>query len=337
MKTVNKKWRNYRVIVWSLITVLLLSLIGCGMPGSERGQAGNNANGDLKIGLIVDDRGIDAPYNQDVWQGLQKVSRDFNIGCDYVQARNLKEYSSILAQLKQQNCGLILTLGSDAVPAVLEAAAQNPQIKYICLDTSLEEGTHPANVMAVTFKVEEPAFLAGYLAGKMTKTRVAGFVSGDNKDLAQKYHYAYKAGLRYARPNCQLMKGLAATYTNKNRYQAIAERMIDSRADIILQVTGKPDTGTVELLDGYQATLASITKKWDGIIYDLAEQYKENKLELKNLTLGLAENALELSSTSPDMIPEETHNSLLALQEKIIAGELAVPRNETEYLEFIDN
>mgnify|MGYP000852632901 CR=1 FL=1 len=331
------KWRNNRLIVWSLIAVLLLSLIGCGMPGSERGQSGNNVNGDLKIGLVTDERGINAPYYQDVWQSLQKASRDFSIGCDYVQVRNQKEYSNMLAQLKQQKCGLILTLGSDAVPAVLEAAAQNPKIKYICLDTSLEEGTHPANVMAVTFRVEQPAFLAGYLAGKMTKTRVAGFISGDNKDLAQKYHYAYKAGLRYAKPNCQLMKGLAATYTNKNRYQAIAERMIDSRADIVLQITGKPDTGTVELLDQYQAALASINKKWDDIIYDLAKQYKEDKLELKDLTLGLAENALELSSTSPDMIPEEIHNNLLTLQGRIIAGKLVVPRNEEEYLKFIDN
>ncbi|NLO97683.1 MAG: BMP family ABC transporter substrate-binding protein [Peptococcaceae bacterium] len=336
----NKKRHNYRIITWSLTIILLLSLGGCGILGHS-GDSGqilpdDKTQGALRVGLIVDERGINDPYNQNAWQGLQRASQDFDIAGSYVQAQDSKEYGRLLTQLKKQNCNLIFTLGSDAVPAVLEAAAQNPQIKYICLDASLES-TPPSNVMAVAFRVEEPAFLAGYLCGKMTNTLVAGFISGDNKDLAQKYHYAYKAGLRYARPNCQLMKGLAATYSNVNRYKTIAELMIESNADMILKIMGKTDTGTVSVLDKAQTEIAYITKNLNEIIYDLLRQYKDNTLELKNLNLGMAENALKINYTNPDMVPLNTYNEVQKLEEKIITGELKVPRNEEEYLKFIDN
>jgi basic membrane protein A len=242
--------------------------------GSPHILPGNSTEHTSKIGLIIGTNGVNDPYSQKAWKGLQRAGSDFNLEIGYVQAQNDKEYGDLLLELQQQNYQMIFTLGNDAVPAVLEAAKKNPATTYICLDAALEN-SNPDNVMAVTYSVEEAAFLAGYLTGKMTKTGVAGFIAGDNKDLAQKYYYAYKAGLRDARPYCELMKGLAATYTNKNRVNTIIDRMLDSKADLIFLISGKTDTGSIELIDGTNKTIAAIIRNTDEIIYDLSGVIKK--------------------------------------------------------------
>jgi basic membrane lipoprotein Med (substrate-binding protein (PBP1-ABC) superfamily) len=84
-------------------------------------------------------------------------------------------------------------------------------------------------MLGVSYKVEEAAFLAGYLAGKMSKSNVAGFIAGDNKESSLRYYYGFKAGLRYAAPGSELMKGVAGTFTDSSRIEEMAQRMGVSR------------------------------------------------------------------------------------------------------------
>jgi basic membrane protein A len=335
-----------------LVMVLVMALSGCGLIGNgvQKGQAGDLDENAAKIGLITGERGIDDPYYQKAWDGLQKAEQDLKVGIGYIKAKNVKDYPAKLAELKNEGYELIFTIGSQAVPAVLEAAAKNPEIKYICLDSTVAEPV-PANVLGVSYKVEEGAFLAGYLAGKITDSNVVGFISGDNHDESLRYFYGYKAGLRFVSSQCELMKGIAGTFTNKGRLKEMAERMVECKADVIFHVAGTAGQGVTEVMakaDGYsigsdvdqnklapESVLSSVIKNNDTVSLQLINQFKAKSLLLgRNVALGLADKGVSLAELTENMVPEDINKRLLALQEEIIEGKRKVPSTEKEYFEM---
>lgn len=303
-----------------------------------------------KIGLVTGEGGIEDPYYQKAWKGLQKAEQDFKLEITYVKAKTDKDYPSKLAELNSQKADVIITIGSQAVPAVLEAAKKTPKIKYICLDSSLESPI-PSNVLGVSYKIEEGAFLAGYLAGKTTKSRVVGYLSGDNKEESQRYYYGFKTGLRLSNSGCELMKGIAGTFTNKKRVEKMVERMLEFKTDVIFHNVGSVGKNVIKEMDkaskysigvdvdqkelAPQSVITSVVKNNDEVLYEILKKLDEKSLIFgKNLVYGLEENAVSLAESTKDAIPETTYNLLLQQQEKIIAGKLKIPTNESEYLNF---
>lgn len=334
-----------RVLVVCLVISLVLS--GCSLLSND--QSPKESAGP-KIGLITSEEGTTDPYYQKAWDGLQKAQQDLKVQIGYVKVKNSKDYPAKLNQLKNEKYELIFTVGQDAVPAVLEAAKQNPKIKYICLDSNIE-GTIPANVLGVTYQVEEAAFLAGYLAGKVTDSGVAGFISGDNKEAALRYYYGYKAGLRYANSYCELMKGIAGTFTNQNRVSEMAERMTDAKADVIFHVAGTAGKGLIKVMDkqgGYaigtyidqsklapESVLTSVIINNDQVTYELVKRFRKTNLLLGKIEIyGLDEEGVGLAETTKDMVSDDIYNKMVQLQDKIINDQLSIPSNETEYLKF---
>lgn len=335
------------------LVILIFFLVGCSIL-ENKGLANGKADRTPTVGLVLSAEGLDAPYQKTVWEGLQKTGQKFNLEVDYVLVEDDKDYPTKLKEMARQNYELIFTLGPQAVAAVLESAANNPEIKYICLDASLENPL-PKNVLGVSYRVEEAAFLAGYLAGKTTRTNVIGFISGDNKETAQTYYYAYKAGVKYASPYSEMLKGVAATYTDKERVKVMTERMVASKADVIFHAAGSAGEGMIEVLarnnryaigsdidQSYLApdrVLTSVLKNSDRVILKLLKQFKEKNLELgKNLNFGLKEEGVSLADFPPDNpVPEIIGNNIENLKQKIIDGSLVVPKNEEEYNKYMGN
>jgi len=341
-----------KIICAAVISVSLL-VAGCGTSTADSNENGQT-DGRYKVGLVTGEQGIDDPVYAKAWEGFQEAEQKFeDVGTGFVKAKNDDSYASKLAELKDQDYKLIFTLGEGALPAVLEAADKNPGIKYVCLDASLSDPI-PENVIGVSYKVEEAAFLAGYLAGKMTDSYVVGFISGDNKDYAKKYYYGYRAGVRYVSSGCELLKGIAATYTDEGRLKEMAESMVKSKADVIFHVAGSAGNGMFKVMEesgkyaigsetdqsslAPESVITSVIKNNDKIIFDMISQYVEKDLKTgENLVYGLAEDGVDLGGINQDMISEEINDSITDLKEKIIEGKMSVPENEEEYLNLTNN
>lgn len=344
------RWSNLKIIIVSMVTVLLLTGCGTELPGTPLGSFADKS---IRVGLITNQDGTGSSYYSQVWEGLQKAEQELGVGIAYLKAKDDKEYTSNLKQFKSQEAGLILTFGNASVPTVIEAAKANPKIKYVILDARTEEAI-PDNVLVISYKEEEAAFLAGNIAGQMTKSYVVGFITGRNDESSERYHFGFKAGLRSANPDCEFMKGIAATYTDRDRVQKMAESMLESRADVIFHIAGIAGNGmfkAVENADKYaigsiidQHSLApgniisSVVINNDIVVYDLVEQFQEENLSFgKNVKYGLAENAVGLSKSTAEMISEAIYNSTLNYKEQISSGKIVIPDNENDYHKFVTN
>jgi basic membrane protein A len=165
------------------------------------------------VSIVTDVGGVnDRSFNQSAWEGLQKVQKELQIETGYLESEQQADYMLNLQRLTDQKKDLIFGVGFMMADAIEESALQNPDQKYAMIDHTYNE--IPENVAAITFKEEEGSFLAGYIAGKMSKTNKVGFIGGMDIPIVNKFGYGYKAGAKYANPNIEIIEEYEVSFAD---------------------------------------------------------------------------------------------------------------------------
>ena len=96
--------------------------------------------------------------------------------------------------LVDQDTDLIIGVGMKLAPTIEEAAKSYPNRKFALVDETYEE--IPSNVKSILFQAEQSAYLAGLIAGKMTKTNNVGFIGGMQISVIDTFKYGFMAGVK---------------------------------------------------------------------------------------------------------------------------------------------
>ena len=200
----------------------------------------------IKIAMVTDVGGVnDQSFNQSAWEGLQRAQKDFGIKVSYKESRQDADYAPNMETLTDAGFDLIWGIGFLMGDAIKETAQINPDQKYAIIDFSYGKDT-PKNVVGVVFQEEQPSFLVGYIAGKLTKANKVGFVGGIKFPLIEKFEYGYMAGVKMANPNCKILSQYAESFTDAAKGKAIANNMYQQGADIVFHASGGVGDGVIE-------------------------------------------------------------------------------------------
>jgi basic membrane protein A and related proteins len=198
----------------------------------------------------------DRGFNQAVYDGLTEASTKWGLAVHAKVSANVGgEWKRNVNYLMRQRCGLIVSIGTVAAPATIAEANANPQQRFAITDATSVRG--PSNLMSITFRSDQAAFLAGYLAAGMTKTGRVGTFGGIPLPTVTLYMDGFAAGVLYYNQqhgthvrllgwNPETRQGTFVD-TNTNDFSVfgntIAAReltagLIDRRADVIFPVDG---------------------------------------------------------------------------------------------------
>src|SRR5258706_67636 len=152
---------------------IFVVLLGCG-PNKDNADNGAGPNKHaataepVKVGQVTDAGGIDdKSFNASAWAGLQKAQKELGIEPKYLESREQADYKTNLSSLADQKNGLVFAVGYLMEDALKEVAPSYSNTKFAIIDGS---APRDPNCASIKFREEEGSFLAGYLAGKMTKT-----------------------------------------------------------------------------------------------------------------------------------------------------------------------
>lgn len=140
--------------------------------------AGTTSAKPIKVAMVTDVGGVnDQSFNQSAWEGLQRAGKELGTKIAYKESRQDGDYAPNLETFTDAGNDLIWGIGFLMADAIMSTAKLNPDQYYGIVDISYGEET-PENVTCAVFQEEQPSFLVGYIAGKMTKTNKIGFVGG---------------------------------------------------------------------------------------------------------------------------------------------------------------
>ncbi|MEQ1821764.1 MAG: BMP family ABC transporter substrate-binding protein [Fimbriimonadaceae bacterium] len=345
--------------LWHIgISALALASIGCNNStttdpagsGTAKGAESNDGKKKLTIGIVFDSGGRgDKSFNDSAYAGLSRAMKEFGVIEKPVDSQKESDYETNLETLAEQEVDLILAVGISMGAAVDKVAPKYPDIKFAWVDGSVKA----ANVRGLLFKEEEGSFLAGYLAGLMTKSGKVGFIGGQQIPLIKKFEAGYFAGALTAKPDITL---LPPKYTGSWNDAVVgkqsAKTLYSQGADVIFHASGGCGRGVFEAAkeanmfaigvdsdQDYMAEgriLASMIKRVDEAVYSTIKDVIDGKFsggpkiyDLKASGVGLSEMKF-----TKDLIGAEKLAKISDIKEAIIAGTIKPPTTDEELAAF---
>lgn len=333
------KFKKLMAVTASVVLSASL-LTGCSSKKEESADK-------LSVGIVLGEGSInDQSFNQSTWEGLKKAEKDFGIHVKYLESKQESDYIQNIETLVDEDMDLIIGVGYQLKDSIKDAAGSYPDQKFALMDETYDK--IPENVVPVTFKEQEAAYLAGVIAANMTKTKNVGFIGGLPAPGVVKYQYGFKYGVESANKDVKISEQYANSFSDQAKGKSIAKQMYAGNVDLILSAAGDAGTGAIEAAkennklaigaDRDQSDLApenvitSAIKKLNVASYDLAKELVEGKYKGGvEKVYGLKEGAVGMADNSDKHIPENVMKIVEKESEKVKNGEIKVPKNEAEY------
>lgn len=325
--------------------------------GGNEGSSNEGEQSEFKIGMITDAGGVnDNSYNQFAWEGLQLLSEETGAQVRYLEGQGDADHEPNLNQFVQQKYDLIWSLSFATEEALRNVATANPDMHFGIIDSDMG-GDIPDNIVSVTHMEEEGSFLVGVIAGLMTETNKLGFIGGVDFETINKFEFGFKAGVQAVNPNAEVSSVYTGSFNAPDLGKQTAATMYDQGADIIYHASGPTGAGLFNeaterkengeniwvigvdsdqsVVYGTDVTLTSMMKRTDQAIYLMSERFMNGEFAGGTQTvLGLKENAVGIAPTSDINVPQDVLDVVEEYREKIVSGELVVPKNGEELANF---
>lgn len=307
----------------------------------------------LKVGVVFDSGGRgDKSFNDSAWAGIEHAKADFHIEETSLQSPSPAVYEGNLTKLADAGMDLVIAVGLGQGPALQKVAAKFPNTKFASVDGEV----NATNVRMLKFKEEQGSFLAGFLAGRVTKTKKLGFVGGMPIDLIRKFQYGFEAGAKLADPSVQILPAkFTNDWNNADVGKASAAVLYAGGADIVYHAAGRAGLGVFTAakeankfaigVDSNQdyiqkgLILTSMVKRVDEAVYQTIKDFVDGKFTAGAKVYDVASGGVGLTDFefTKQIVGEQTIKELKDIEAKIASGEIKVPATEAEYNTFVNS
>jgi basic membrane protein A and related proteins len=237
-----------RLLAILVVTGLLVAACGA-LPGSG-GPA-------LKIGMVTDIGQLeDKSFNEFSWKGVQDGAKAVGGAAQVIVTRDIADYKQNIQQFIDQKYDVIVTVGFLIGSDTLKAAQANPTIQFlgvdqfICVAADANDkackGAIPANYQGILFDEAQSGYLAGIVAGTISKSGKIGAVGGrEDVPPVVAFIKGYENGAKSVKSNVQVFINYVGDFNAPDKGEASAKTMIGQGADVLFQVAGGTGVGVL--------------------------------------------------------------------------------------------
>jgi len=234
-----------------VILVLGLALTACGTTAGPASSCSKT----WKVGLVTDVGKLsDKSFNYDSYQGVVKAQQDSSLCVQgkAIESSSEDDYPKNIGLFVDQKYDIIVTVGFKLGDATIKAAKANPSIKFMMVDNAdFTDNPAPSNLLGLTFKEDQPGYLAGVLAGQLTKTNTLGVVAG-LQSVPPVVHYVegFKNGAKSVNSNVKVLtiyqpESGAKDFNDPDWGKQQALTFFGQHADIVFGVGGNTGNGAL--------------------------------------------------------------------------------------------
>jgi basic membrane protein A len=306
--------------------------------------------------MVTDIGGLgDKSFNDLSYAGLQKAKTDLGADIKVLESKAPTDYESNITNLANAGYSPIFAVGFLMTDTVSKMSTAYPDVTFGGIDQSF---TPPIkNVVGINFKEQEGAYLAGYLAAKLTTMPsvdsrindkpILGFVGGMDIPPVQRYQAGFIAGAKAANPAVVVKSVYAGSFTDQQKGIEDGKALIDQGADIVFAAAGQTGLGTAKACQDNKAIfigvdadqfltipgigdtiLTSAVKKVDVAVFDTVKKAADGQAQGgADVLYGLKEDGVGLAPYHDwdTKIPADVKAAVEKAKTDIVAGTVTVP------------
>jgi basic membrane lipoprotein Med (substrate-binding protein (PBP1-ABC) superfamily) len=174
---------------------------------------------------------IEEPWDNAIHQALVKAQTELGIQYAYSDKNGYgPDFEKALRDVASKGYDIILGDAFGNEESVRKVASEYPQTQFV-----FGSGAGPAqpNLSVFDNYLHEPAYLAGLVAGKMTKTNILGVVAAMPVEEVNRIVNAFILGAKQANSNVKIKVNYIDSWFDPTKAKELALAQIDAGADIL--------------------------------------------------------------------------------------------------------
>jgi basic membrane protein A len=202
----------------------------------------------FRVGFVADVAGLDSRADAAGWRGVRDSLRGLPCArADVAIPNRPAQYRELL----QAYAGYDLVVAGSFLltDAVADVARANPGTRFVLVDPIVAPAA-PPNLAVLVFRDDQAAYLAGALAGMVTRTGVIAGIYGPFGAADQRNRAGFEHGAEYVKPGIRVLGAYQPAadglpYANPGWGAAQARAFVRQGADVIFGTGGSTGTGAL--------------------------------------------------------------------------------------------
>ena len=341
----------WAVLIISIVTTLVFA-------------GGEAESSDIKIAAMATDVGGlgDKSFNDGAYEGLQRGAA-YGFEPRVVESKQQTDYIPNLIGLAEDGANIVFAVGFLMDEAVKEAARQNPDTYFGGIDIGGDDSL--SNFQGILYQEEESGFLAGIVAGLMTKKyaanspklnddNVIGVVLGMFIPPVERYEVGFIQGAKYVNPTVRVVSVTTGSFTDQSIGNEATTAMNGQGADIVLQIAGLTGLGGIQAAKNAgifaigadvdqnfiapDTVLTSALKNVPASVETVIKQVAEGNFTGGTQKYGLKDGAAGIAPFHQfdSIVPQEVKDTVEDAKQKILSGEIKIALTRAEIPDLMD-
>jgi basic membrane lipoprotein Med (substrate-binding protein (PBP1-ABC) superfamily) len=200
----------------------------CG-GGRDSTASGSNS---FKVALLTPGPISDQSWNGSAYAGLMRIKDSIpGTQVSQIQVKTPAEFEENFRQYGASGYSLVIGHGVEFQDAAARVGPEFPKTIYITTGGN----TVRANVAAMSFSFDEPSYIAGIVAGSMTKSGTIGCIGGTEIPPVKAAFEAFTAGAKSVNPKVKVVISYIGNWEDASAGKEQALAQLGRGVDVIFQ------------------------------------------------------------------------------------------------------
>jgi basic membrane protein A and related proteins len=281
-------------------------LLAC--SGKDSATAGH-APGALtfRVALLTPGPISDQSWNGGAYAGLLRIKDSLGATVSHIQTRTPAEFEEQFRQYGSQGYDLVFGHGFEFQDAAKRVGPDFPKTVFVTTSGS----TSGVNVAGMEFAFADASYLAGMIAGSVTKSNILGVIGGSELPPVKESFAAFQEGARAVNPKVTILTSYIGNWDDVSAGKEQALAQISRGADVLFQNADAAGLGVFQaaretkkaLVVGSnsnqngvapEVTIGSVVIDLPHAFMTVAREVKEKRFRPRVIRLGTSSDVVSL-------------------------------------------
>ena len=308
-------------------------------------HADSHTKSKFKVAMLLPASITDAGWNALAYDGLLAIKKELGAEIKHVESRTPTEQEQHFRYYAERGYDLVFGHGYEFQDPAKAVAPDFPNTIFI----TSSGGTITNNIAPVNFRVEQPAYLLGIMAGMMAQGNKLGCIGGQEIPSVKSTFIAFEAGAKSVNPKIEVRQVYVGNWEDIGKGKELATALINEGVDFLFPNADAAGLGAYEAAENAQAEgktvytfganrdkseISKTTVLANAVItpkafVKIAKTIKDGKFKKQIYTFNMLTDEAITLVYNPEMknkIPKKVLDAVEAAKAKILSGELEVPQ-----------
>lgn len=222
-----------RMLIATLF-VAMGAVVFAGGSTEQRGSSTAAGSQDFRMGVLFAGLTNDGGFNEVGYEAIQNAEQNLGVTVNYVESVRAADSAAMMGDYAELGFDLVYAWSGSYQSTVFQVAPRYRDTSFVAFAGPQMTATAPANVWISGNAFEDAFFLAGALAGLMTRSNVVAYLGGVEIPVYKASGIAFEEGAKFTNPNVQFYSTFVGDFNDPTAAREGIRGLIETGADIIL-------------------------------------------------------------------------------------------------------